>query len=259
MLQLGDLRECETRRSEAIMSALGTTAWFHQTDHRHHEANLVLGKYHPAFVDEVRRAMPGDFFGAFLRDGVLSSVEASDDDDDDVPAAELSRNNRASPLPFGAFGALYKPVRDLDLNVELQPHGALLAWQVGPTGEVRVPNACVLSSSALAVAAQPAVQPCSLYGLETRIRGERKVETALDFDLHQWVRTRAYEVHAVVTKSLVKRSPLGYGRVDWACAVMGVLVRRVEGEKFFRFGSFLAITGEELVLPDAREVGWTVI
>lgn len=79
LLTLGDRRQCTGRRAEAIMSALGTTRWYENirqmvsqqqsgiTMQERLEQNLVLGKYPLAFVREVCNAIPGDFFGSYIK------------------------------------------------------------------------------------------------------------------------------------------------------------------------------------------------
>jgi hypothetical protein len=63
-LVLGDRRQCESRRAEAIMAAVGATEWYHNLDQSKHEEALVLGRYPIQFLREIHEQIGARFFCA---------------------------------------------------------------------------------------------------------------------------------------------------------------------------------------------------
>lgn len=72
ILSAGVTRECEHRRADAVMSAIGMTEWydayFQQNQRPPPEKDLVLGSYPLAFVREVATKMGAEFFSDFNPD-----------------------------------------------------------------------------------------------------------------------------------------------------------------------------------------------
>lgn len=265
ILALGDQRHCQERRSEAIMSALGTTNWFSQTDHDSHESHLILGKYHPDFIAEVRREIPGDFFAAFTK---MTSIEhnpslgvSRGDDNDELPLdmKYLTQYLRGSLLPFSATGIWIRNTGKSEL-ADFRVHDSVHEWIIRPSGEVCIQKACILSSSHPKTAPQPGVMPCVFDGFHTQIMTERKIDAGLQVDLHQWTRTRSYSVYAVVVMSNTVVT-------DWrrpnpgilVYQAMGVILRVLEDGRLFKLGNFYAHSAGHEVVAETCDVDWTVL
>ncbi|KAI0546642.1 hypothetical protein F4679DRAFT_406348 [Xylaria curta] len=150
LIALGDRRECKERRAEAIMSALGVTEWYTepldsvQPDQgsvfrSSMEQDLVLGKYPLRFVQELCRQIPGDFFGALSKqdiEGIAGSLQYG------------------SLLPFDTrqiyYMDHYRAFREQKTCIPPKTHRSVFSWTVLPTGQVCIPSAYLISSSALA-------------------------------------------------------------------------------------------------------------
>lgn len=138
ILDLGARRTCQTRRAEAVMSALGMTDWYDEYLHEHGEPppdkNLVLGSYTLPFVREAADKMGAEFFFCVCTPYNRGIIWP--------PGPPY----RGTFLPFGS------PQNDIGLlgatgNSKFQTHSALKSWSIEADASVRVVEASVLVSS----------------------------------------------------------------------------------------------------------------
>lgn len=138
ILDLGARRTCQTRRAEAVMSALGMTDWYDEYLHEHGEPppdeNLVLGSYTLPFVREAADKMGAEFFFCVCTPHDRGLIWP--------PGPPY----RGTFLPFGS------PQNDIGLlgwtaNFKFQTHSALKSWSIEADASVRVIEASVLVSS----------------------------------------------------------------------------------------------------------------
>ncbi|RDW56414.1 hypothetical protein BP6252_14159 [Coleophoma cylindrospora] len=137
ILGLGATRECEKRRADAIMSAMGVTDWYVDHLQRYGEAppdrDLVLGSYPLAFVNEAVSKIGSEFFSSYGLD-VLK-----------LPAEDV----RGSLLPFGPPGYHLLSGSGLhpDWYGDTVDHPSLKTWTINVDGSVSIPKATVLLDS----------------------------------------------------------------------------------------------------------------
>lgn len=136
ILSLGATRECERRRADAVMSAMGITGWYKEYLEEHKEPppdeDLVLDAYPLAFINEVVSEIGSEFFTNFNPD--IMRLE-----DHDV---------RGSLLPFGSPG--HHLISGSGLGVsqsfydDTTDEPSLKTWSIKITGSVHIRKASVL-------------------------------------------------------------------------------------------------------------------
>lgn len=146
VLKLGERRECKGSRAEAIMSAVGATDWYNaiverldpdqpfRTQRHLFEQDLVLGKYPVAFVNEVFRKDPVDFFSSTFKMTMDPQVLIDSLLSQNIPAGSL--------LPFSQERAS-GPGLPFPYKSHLAPH-TVDTWSVLPTGQVYIRDAWLL-------------------------------------------------------------------------------------------------------------------
>ena len=165
------------RRAEAIMSAIGATEWYSQIPRAHHEENLVMGKYPLAFVREMQRASPGQFFGALHR--TRSETVSYEDEKDFKTAWEILRETNkpveyaqaiyslqvtGSLLPFGQSrrGADFQDT--IECIEDATFCESLGNWEVQLSGHVTIMTATVLASQTVPAQEAKVPMPCKFTG-----------------------------------------------------------------------------------------------
>ena len=123
-LILGNQRECTERRAEAIMSVIGATSWFKNTE-TSPDLNLVLGRYPLVFVEEVKEKLGAVFFAS------------SDQFFDEV-------NEIGTLLPFSnkSIGGRRIATGVLDNK----DHPSTSTWKIRKDGSVLLPSAGIVAS-----------------------------------------------------------------------------------------------------------------
>ncbi|KAF2727373.1 hypothetical protein EJ04DRAFT_557431 [Polyplosphaeria fusca] len=222
IITLGDRRHCTERRAEAIMSALGTVEWYNkalsdhgpENLHKTLETDLVLGKYPLAFLNELARKVPADFFGAFRRANTKSTPGGLS------PFSTLPQEGTMMPFcrtaAFFADGRLRKQNY---IDQFIMTHESLYTWRVEQSGAARLPQVCMISSKAIAADAlrEKKVLPCMISGhprkasdlaaipRETRdklgdsLNFDQSQDGAICIDFHTWIAESPCEVYAVLT------------------------------------------------------------
>ena len=144
IMTMGNQRECEHRRAEAIMSAIGMTDWFKTSAEEQRDENLVFKLYPNAFVAEVREKLgSASFFSATPVGREFNAVlrKFCSHDEGYSGAADAV----GSMLPFGLG------VEAIRLDSELKYHAmeqeAVKTWVTENSGMVRITEAGVIASS----------------------------------------------------------------------------------------------------------------
>lgn len=140
ILSLGATRDCERRRADAVMSAMGITDWYDAYFKRHGrpppDEDLVLDSYPLAFIKEVILKIGSEFYTNF-NPNVMNLADQ-----------EL----RGTLLPFGRPGFPVTSGSGLGVGQSLYEdttdHPSLRTWSVNIDGSVSIPEACVLSPTA---------------------------------------------------------------------------------------------------------------
>lgn len=269
LLTMGDRRECRERRAEAIMSALGITEWFTEplrtidpeqgsTFRSSLEQDLVLGKYPLRFVQELCRKIPGDFFGAFLKRDI------------DTAAQSVSHG---SLLPFDSRQTFYldhyRVFRHQSTGIAPETHRSVRGWNILPTGQVHMPNAYILSSTALATSLSTSqVLPARFTGLEHQGTSRLAASFTSQFSksrpyynspswcsLHSWVASRRNETFAIVVQYLHNKNK---GKI-LLTRLSGLIIERLPSGSLVKLTNFFAEDNfQSLNLSQDQPVGWVV-
>ncbi|KAK8103570.1 uncharacterized protein PG998_010603 [Apiospora kogelbergensis] len=137
ILSLGATRECEMRRADAVMSAMGVTEWYETYLEEHNEAppdaDMVLDAYPLRFINAAVSKIGSIFFSSFNPD-----VLALEDED-----------LRGTLLPFGRPGLHLTSGTGLALSQswysDTSDHPSLKTWVIKIDGSVLIREAAVLS------------------------------------------------------------------------------------------------------------------
>jgi hypothetical protein len=140
ILWLGDQRKCTDRsRAPATMSAIGTTDWYGPDDGRSDrpESPLILGRYPPEFVREVRQKFKAIFFALRLLNNQNPTT-----------TLPIDLTPVGSMLPFGDRPAMMKVDTVFELTLGFVPqHPSVETWEVQNNGTVHVREAGIMASS----------------------------------------------------------------------------------------------------------------
>ena len=159
-------RQCTGRRAEAIMSVLGTTDWYQNSQTSAAdpaEKDLVIGMYPLAFVQEVMCKAGPDFFLAQKRVG-----------DPQAAYSYFDGSAHGSMLPFetldpqrlcGKADVKKYPYQALDDHV----HPCVNSWMLSSTGSFRIAQAAILASSE---DGRPAIVPVDVFLSYQTLAGE---------------------------------------------------------------------------------------
>lgn len=140
-------RECTGDRTEALMSAIGVTAWFKSRSGWRRPLGLmdrtVSGMYKLNFVQAAVSSHGSSFLhGRWYEDGRLQ------------PRDLLRRRSLNSMLPFnkpahGSFGGTTRyGINDADgLHIEVIDHPSIASWKIRADGSIRVHSAGIWASS----------------------------------------------------------------------------------------------------------------
>ncbi|KAI1448784.1 hypothetical protein F5Y02DRAFT_430623 [Annulohypoxylon stygium] len=254
-LRLRDSRYCEERRAEAIMSAIGATKWFEEVRVASYdpEKDEILGIYPRKFIEEVRKDIPGKFFATYLKVPDLKPSSSGEDqtgrtdmyglgrtdkevDEGAVLASHYQSSDQArgSLLPFSQSGyilCIHFPMGPGKNNsVGYTHHSSVDSWTIEHNGNVDIKEACILSSSL------PSRCPTSTRGMdeiflafsfawkekpEDEFTVQRNGSAIAGYDLHEWARSRNFEVYLVVVMS--HKSSHKDGNETWM--IEGVVLR----------------------------------
>lgn len=139
-----NVRECTDSRAPAIMSAFDVTEWYEDAPPRgsdEEKAQLVLGTFPIAFVQEVVKAFGAVFYFAWSRADGMQPSEAEG-------VMELQASV-GSMLPFTEpKGWMTVPVRSIK-TYPLSPsnHAAVSGWEIRLDASVAIRSAGILASS----------------------------------------------------------------------------------------------------------------
>ncbi|KAK4496813.1 hypothetical protein PRZ48_012797 [Zasmidium cellare] len=230
IISMGDKRACTRRRGEAIMSAVGVTAWFDSFAQQAGTEDLVLDKYPRSFVEEFKNAEPGDFFGHLVKfEDTASGAQAVDSSvalrPENRPHHErpveyyyIRESPRGSMLPFSQHEAIYLDVLPFR-NIDLVAHESVRSWRIQLDGSVHISEACVLASSS--PDSRPSREDRKICPVLLTGFGSNKVPhsdgsisdehstTHARVDLGDWIRSRDFEAHAVLITQCVYTNNMG--------------------------------------------------
>jgi hypothetical protein len=188
ILNLGQHRQCTSRRAEAIMSVIGATEWYttyvdeYKTSPA--ENDLVLGFYPLDFLNEITRKLGAQFFaGVSSNLAILESVVDAEGDhwiprDDSVGVGSL--------LPFTSGPTtLVIPEHE---SAGTRGHPSVQNWMILPGGEVKIQDVGILSSSTESYVAD--LQASIL------VPGIFSTTAHQQCNLHEWIRNFRVGAHA---------------------------------------------------------------
>lgn len=246
LFTLGDRRECKERRGEAIMAALGVTAWYDNAVRKTEqeggsaeelfaqtERDLVLKKYPFNLVEELSAKVPGDFFASFIRVNF------------DAKGGDILFPSPGSMLPFSDTKSYYQPAGGFRINnfqIPARTHESVRKWRITPTGQVRICEAFIIYSN---VAPNVVLRDCiipvwmGICGSNLVAKHEAPLpenfksihgDTGMDFtdnswaNFEAWISTQQEETYAIVVQ--YQRS-----RLWMACSGL-IIKRHTEGFLF---------------------------
>jgi len=210
ILTLGDRRHCTERRAEAIMSALGVVNWYNSAlstcksidalgDYL--EKDLVLGKYPLEFVNQLAKEIPRDFFAAFHRLNI----------DLEVGESIFSGPKQGTMIPFSRTHAFYPEISFFrQEKASSTTHESLLGWEVEQSGAVRIPTACIITSTTIAkqamrtndVLAACIIGPEGSEALSAPLPEHMRVDLDIGpewVNLHDWIYQHRHDIYAIAT------------------------------------------------------------
>lgn len=252
LLSIGDRRECTGRRAEAIMSAVGATAWYEAaiaassaTDYEESTEGLILGKYPLSFIDEVRAKMPGDFFFSVINQDICEVG-------DDLQACPY----KGTMLPFSAGFASFESLERFR-RLNMTDHKSVKQWSILNSGAVRISRACILSSREIATDNMNTILPTKLIGSSLE-KATEAMETFPDgvedglIDIHQFFRTHVRELFAVV-------GAFRYMKNHSDSVFSGIVLQPLSSGALIEVGNFLAKSDKQINLPATSDVNWLVL
>jgi hypothetical protein len=263
ILAMASLRQCTSRRAEAIMSAIGTTNWFSHIPYNRHEQNLVLGRYNLAFLEEViaidphsfycrSRKLPGEIglTVPYSAEGARRVAERAVQETTPREFRDLDPTRVGSLLPFDEHGGMWS----FDKNVVGSiGHDTVLSWKVELSAHIQIPKACVLTSNRL-----PGIAP-----LPTEVDFSCFTNSGpLDRDTtaQEWTETRPFEVHIVVVQYISHTPNESDLPSDELATLICLAIARDGAGRLVCIGrcNVDVIIGERFTLPEARTVNWHV-
>ena len=283
ILVLGERRFCKSRRAEAIMSALCTTAWFKELPPDLHEVDLVLEKYPIAFLRELQRKDPAGFFGRVVKVGDTSlnpegmhehvwqleherrlRLRIANDRGVARPVEfrRILEGSKGTLLPFSQHTVSVAVLTALDDTFTC--HESVRGWTINLDASVHIPTASILASTTRPRASELGIVSTLLMGFDTYyapgVDGKVPAPTdpynaARHIDLEAWVHSRSFEVHAVVVAYRESGIKLKHGIVPRT--VTGVIIARLGEGSYIRLGVFIvAMTPREI--PAATVTNWLI-
>ncbi|KAI0165224.1 hypothetical protein GGR52DRAFT_575316 [Hypoxylon sp. FL1284] len=259
LLVFGNQRHCaDTNRAVAIMSALGTTAWYgawlaYRAEHPELseeqliETTLVQGRFPLDFVREVHARFGGLLFAAVDTTGLAANHYRFSR----WPWRRRTRIRdtalRATMMPFGRDIRRARAVPAPDLVDGVDSHPAVAGWAVALDGSVRVPAAGVMAAwpastypplSADVAVVQPLGRP---GGGATQFRGAVEVNAWLGS-----FRPRAEKLAVCLLRKPGKDHSLCVGALLEKVYVKG------SDNLFMKFGVFLFVQGEAFEFPPSK-------
>ncbi|KAK6527536.1 hypothetical protein TWF694_004519 [Orbilia ellipsospora] len=147
ILSLANRRYCEHSRSQAIMSAIGTTKWFNQHIAEHGggpaEENLMLGTFDFEFVKEIRHQLGVEFFKSI---GSGFGVCPAEVFKRDTEQKLIEIKPIGSMLPFSSSKSRPKTQTQTNPLPHSKSHPSALEWGVLQDGTVEITSAAVFTS-----------------------------------------------------------------------------------------------------------------
>jgi hypothetical protein len=180
ILNLGQHRQCNSRRAEAIMSVIGATQWYttHVDKYKTSPAedDLVLGYYPAPFLNEVATKLGAQFFANVSSD--LSILESVVNTEGNHWIPRDTCIDVGSLLPFmSGETTLVAPEYE---STSIRSHLSVQKWMILPGGEVKIQEVGILSSSA------------GNYDSELQasilVPGMFSTTAHQQCDLHEWIR-----------------------------------------------------------------------
>lgn len=141
-LVLGDRRQCQSRRAEAIMSAIGATGWYHDLDESKHEEALVPGKYPIQFLREIHQMIGTRLlcanYGSFCCYWDIFRTSQGVEDMVAVVTGTI--------LPFDILRQQSKIISGIDTPDRLEDP-TTKAWSLANDGTVIIPEVAIVAST----------------------------------------------------------------------------------------------------------------
>lgn len=142
-----DIRQCTSRRYEAIMSVLGCTDWYLpwlQDETNGSNGEVVLGKYPLAFINECRTKMcsASFFYGATFKTWALKSILYTDSS---LPKLS-GLTTVGSLLPF-ASSVNEGSIINMQDSIFLEDDPSLASWKIDGFGRVHISEAVIDAAS----------------------------------------------------------------------------------------------------------------
>lgn len=273
------------------MSVLGATKWYVDADPNQREEQLVLGKYPLQFGREIQALIPGELFGSYIKEGIVEydnegekvysdSDDESVEDDMGIPGDFLPNHRLGLLLPCSRKGKMYFDGRFFGMR-DFLSHETLRDWVIDTQGSVDVKRVCALASSSLYGSRKiNKVLRCSFLGFnshnppnvsendEYAKTRKRFQESGFDIDLHAWVQTRSYVVHAVVSMHRaylyyeVPKHLVGGTTAEDVSTIQiyGIILQEKGPGTLVKLGNFYISDLEgKTVLPESSEVHWVIL
>ena len=140
-LCLGSRRQCTERRAEAIMSVVGATRWYTETDDTNED--LVLGHYPIQFLRELHKNLGAIFFSTLtMRSGFGDAIWRAQHGEDGTVLF-----NGGTMLPFDPWLFDARMVLDVGGSFDATDHPTTSTWEIGDRGEVYMTEVAIVAST----------------------------------------------------------------------------------------------------------------
>lgn len=250
ILTMANKRQCDERRAEAIMLAVGATDWFKQRGTRV-EDTLMLGLYPFPFVNEVREKVGSASFFTAAPKGrdFLKVLHAIDD--------YRQHQDHERQTKFQALGTLmpFGPGIDIaafetEIYAITPEHPALQSWVIEPTGCVRISQVGLVASSDPALKSKlPWHSNLKCTILAPSAEGDKmRLQADDNSDLLDWV--NLYSPQSANFAVCVRYS---------SYMSSGILFTAVQPGVVAKVGLYIEMKTPDYEMPETQNVDWVVL
>lgn len=275
------------------MSVVGATRWYDRVvaGQYNPESDLVLNKYCKAFIDEVKRLIPTEFYTCYTKhvsiheNGRMKAVHPFTCFDGKRTtqdcSAPSSPDTSGSLVPFGITGQCYRRNAALGLGNK-QAHNSVSSWTIDKFGRVMIKRACILASGCITASTTRSAlnhnipvtyeYPSLSNELSIFINNE-PFNLTNPPNLYEGARAGEFEIYLVVISSLLENAQYapGFGVPSSHGLIQGIVLRAMEQESettrgsrpLVSVGTFHAVpqteAGNRFELPEECSVDWIVL
>lgn len=271
------------------MSVVGASRWYDRVVAGQYspESDLILNKYCRAFISEVKRLIPTEFYMGYTKhvsiyeEGRMKAAHTFTCFDGKGTVRDYSASGSSgtsgSLMPFGTAGECFGTNAALWLGNQ-QAHDSVSSWAIDELGRVMIKRACILAPSRIAVSKTQGITNATIQSafddkrLKKKMPLFKKKKPINLADLPQFGRGE-FGTYFVVISSLFENANYapGFGVPSSQVRIQGIMLRAVGQKSEETRGSRLLIpegsfymtlqtkAGTLFELPEECAVDWIVL